>query len=93
MKRLPRARWWCGLLAAGAFGLLICGCHSATPTQEPAAAPPAESAQPADALTPSDSNRAQTAIREDRREMSGERRPADPGRERVVDQPRVGERR
>jgi len=93
MKRLPRARWWCAVVAAGAFGLLIGGCRSAAPAQQPAAAPPAESAQPADALTPSDSNRAQTAIREDRREMSGERRPADPGRERVVDQPRVGERR
>lgn len=93
MRRLSHARWWCAVVAAGAFGLLICGCRGAAPTQQPAAAPSTESAQPADALTPSDSNRAQAAIREDRREMSGERRPADPGRERVVDQPRVGERR
>lgn len=93
MRRLPRAPWRCAVVAVGAFGLLIAGCRSAAPAHQPAAAPPAESAQPADALAPSDSNRAQAAIREDRREMSGERRPADPGRERVVDQPRVGERR
>ncbi|MEW6199920.1 MAG: hypothetical protein AB1601_14810 [Planctomycetota bacterium] len=93
MRRLPRAPWRCALVAAGAFLMLVGGCRSAAPANQPAAAPTTPSAQPADALTPSDTNRAQTAIREDQRAMSGERRPADPGRERVVDQPRVGERR
>lgn len=93
MRRITQASLCCALVTAGLLGLVVAGCRTTTAPAEPAAAPPTESHHPSDAMVQPDAQRAQAVIEEDRREMSGERRPADPGRERVVDQPRVGGRR
>ena len=75
----------------GLLGLAwpIVGCQTA-PKQPAAKTQPATQPSPADAMARTDAERAENAIDQDQREMSGERRPRDPGRERVVDQPRVG---
>lgn len=75
----------------GLLGLAwpITGCQTA-PKQQTVEAQPTTEPSPADVMARSDAERAENAIDQDKRNMSGERRPRDTGRERVVDQPRVG---
>lgn len=71
--------------------LLLCvafGCQTA-PRSAPATAAPTTQSSPTDVMARSDAERAEDAIEQNQREMSGERRPRDMGRDRVVDQPRV----
>ncbi len=82
------------LALLGVVGLLgtVAGCETGQ-REEGVQAAQSREHSPADAMTQSDAQRAEAAIERDRREMSGERRPVDPSRPRVVDQPRSNTRR
>lgn len=70
------------------FGATL-GCQTTPKSESPPAAQSAGSEQPTDVMAKSDAERATDTLERDRQEMSGERRPHDPNRTRVVDQPRV----
>jgi hypothetical protein len=93
MKQTGRVIAW--VLLAGALPVLglMAGCQTGEPQKSAAPAPTASSSQPTDVMTRSDAQRAEADLERQRREGQAERRPYDPGHDRVVDQPRVGGRR
>lgn len=93
MKRTNRTVVWA--VVAGALPVLAftAGCQTG---ERQKTAPPtstAPSSQPANVMARSDAQRAEADLERQRREGQAERRPYDPGKERAVDQPRVGGRR
>ena len=93
MVRTGRVIAWA--LLAGALPVLglTAGCQTGERQKSAPPAATASSSQPTDVMARSDAQRAEADLERQRREGMAERRPYDPGNDRVVDQPRVGDRR
>lgn len=92
MNTIHHSLRWLPTLSVAFLLFLSSGCQTPPQSDASPAVAAEPSQEPANVMAQSDTERAEAAIERDRQERSGQRRPFDRGHDRVVDQPRVGNR-